>query len=133
MVIRIRISKDRQYNGQKNKKLSTKHTHKTKDRVARTLLKTGGELRCSGQLSSFSSTSGTRRDIFFSKLTATVGRLWDYSVRGGFMHTYKYKYEYLAQLLALFQSNPGSFLLMFFCCFFALGGTRVLLGMHRPV
>jgi hypothetical protein len=77
VVIRIRISKDRQYNGQKNKKLSTRHTHKTKDRVARTLLKTDGELRCSGQLSSFSSTSGTRRDIIFSKLTATVGRLWN--------------------------------------------------------
>jgi hypothetical protein len=28
---------------QKNKQRSTKHTHKTKDRVTRTLLKTGGE------------------------------------------------------------------------------------------
>ena len=34
-VIRIYQSKDRQHNGQKqkNKQLSTKHTHKTKDRV----------------------------------------------------------------------------------------------------
>ena len=30
-------------------KRSTKHTHKTKDRVTRTPLKTGGELRCSGR------------------------------------------------------------------------------------
>ena len=50
-VIRIRKSKkNRQHNGQKkkDKQRSTKHTHKTKDRVTRTPLKTGGELRCSG-------------------------------------------------------------------------------------
>ena len=44
-VIRIRISKkNRQYNGQKDKKWSTRYTHKTKDRVTRTPLKTGVEL-----------------------------------------------------------------------------------------
>ena len=32
---------------QKDKQRSTKHTHKTKDRVTRTPLKTEGELRCS--------------------------------------------------------------------------------------
>ena len=37
-----------------------KHTHKTKDRVTRTPLKSGGELRCSGRLRSSFSTSGTR-------------------------------------------------------------------------
>ena len=37
---------------QKDKQRSTKHTHKTKDRVTRTPLKTAGELRCSGRLSS---------------------------------------------------------------------------------
>jgi hypothetical protein len=31
---------------QKNKQRSTKHTHQTKDRVTRTPLKNGGELRC---------------------------------------------------------------------------------------
>ena len=46
---------------QKNKQRSTKHTHKTKDRVTRTPLKTGSELRCSGMASSSWSTSGTRR------------------------------------------------------------------------
>jgi hypothetical protein len=30
----------------KDKQRSTKHTYKTKDRVTRTPLKTGGELRC---------------------------------------------------------------------------------------
>ena len=45
-VIRICNSKDQQYNGQKKKdnQRSTKHMHKTKDRVTRTPLKTGGEL-----------------------------------------------------------------------------------------
>ena len=48
---RIRISKkNRQHNGQKkkvqqDKQRSTKHTYKTKDRVTRTPLNTGGELR----------------------------------------------------------------------------------------
>jgi hypothetical protein len=43
-IIRIRNSKkDRQHNGQKknDKQRSTKHTHKTKDRVTRTALTTG--------------------------------------------------------------------------------------------
>ena len=46
---------------QKVKQRSTKHTYTTKDRVTRTPLKTGGELRFSGRVSSSCSTSGTRR------------------------------------------------------------------------
>ena len=48
---------------QKDKQRSTKHSFffKTKDRVTRTPLKTGGELRCSGRVSSYCSTSDTRR------------------------------------------------------------------------
>ena len=38
---------------QKDKPQSTKHTQKTKDRVTRTPLKSGGELRCSGRTSHF--------------------------------------------------------------------------------
>ena len=38
-----------------------KHTYKTKDRVTRTPLKTGGELISSGRVSSSCSTSDTRR------------------------------------------------------------------------
>ena len=62
-VIRIRISKNRpnEKKRQRNKQRSTKHSHKTKDRVTRTTLKTGGELRCSGMGSSSCSTSGTHR------------------------------------------------------------------------
>jgi hypothetical protein len=45
---------------QKNKQPSTKHTYKTKDRVTRTPLKSLGELRCSGRVSSSCSTNGTR-------------------------------------------------------------------------
>ena len=45
---------------QKDKQRSTKHTYKTKDRVTRTPLKTGGELTCSGRVVSSCSTSGTR-------------------------------------------------------------------------
>jgi hypothetical protein len=36
-------------------------THKTKDGVTRTPLKSGGEFRCSGRVSSSCSTSDTRR------------------------------------------------------------------------
>jgi hypothetical protein len=46
---------------QKDKQRSTKHTYKQKDRITRTPLKTGGELRCSERVSSFYSTSDTRR------------------------------------------------------------------------
>jgi hypothetical protein len=48
----VKRQKNRQHNSQKkrdkkNKQRSTKHAHKTKDRVTRTSLKTRGELRCS--------------------------------------------------------------------------------------
>ena len=46
---------------QKDKQRSTKHTHKTKDRVTRTPLKTGGELGCFGRVGSSCSTNGNRR------------------------------------------------------------------------
>jgi hypothetical protein len=47
--------------GTNDKQRSTKHIYKTKDRVTRTPLKTGGELRCSRRVSSPCSTSGTHR------------------------------------------------------------------------
>ena len=43
----------------KDKQRSTKHTHTTKDRVTRTPLKPGGELRCSGRVSCSCSTCST--------------------------------------------------------------------------
>ena len=52
---------NRQHNGhkkvKKDKQRSAKHIQKTKDRVTRTELKTGGELRCSGRECSSCSTS----------------------------------------------------------------------------
>jgi hypothetical protein len=65
VVIRIRISKkNRQHNGQKKKDKRTnndlQNTHKTRDLVTRTPLKTGGALVCSGRIGSSWSTSGTR-------------------------------------------------------------------------
>jgi hypothetical protein len=60
--------KNRQHNGQKKKEKRTsndlrctKNTHKTKDRVTRTPLRTGGELRCSVKVNSTCCTSDTRR------------------------------------------------------------------------
>ena len=42
-AIRICIAKkNRQHNDQKDKQRSTQHTYKTKDRITRTRLKTGG-------------------------------------------------------------------------------------------
>jgi hypothetical protein len=46
---------------QKDKQRSTKHAYTTKDRVTRTPLISGGELRCSGRVISSGSTSGIRR------------------------------------------------------------------------
>ena len=54
----------------KDKQRSTKHTHK--DRVTRTPLKTGDELRCSGMVGSSCSTSGTRR---VTLVTNAVGHI----------------------------------------------------------
>jgi len=66
-VITIRISKDRQINGQKKKggkkekQPSTKTLHKQQMiEKTRTPLKVGDELRCSGRVSSSYNTSGTR-------------------------------------------------------------------------
>ena len=74
-VIRIRKSKkDRQHNGQKEKgkQRSTKHTHKTNDRVTRTPLNSGGELRYSGRASSCCSTNDTRRVNLVTKPVASL-------------------------------------------------------------
>ena len=72
----IRINKlmqDKQHNGQKKKYKRTNNdlqntTQKTKYRVTRTLLKTGGELRCSGRVSSSFPTNGTHRVNLVTKI-----------------------------------------------------------------
>ena len=63
-VIRIRISKKNRWpkeKVQRDKQRSIEHTHKTKDRVTLTPLKTGDEIRCSGMVRNSCSTSGTGR------------------------------------------------------------------------
>ena len=70
-VIRFSKSKEvRQHNGQKKDKRTNNNlqstTHKTKDRETQTPLKTGSELMCSGRVSSYCSTSGTRRVTLFT-------------------------------------------------------------------
>ena len=65
--------------GQKDKQRSTKHTHKTKDRVTRTPLKTGGELGCSGRVGSSCSTSGIRNDNF-CLLYLWLPSSWDHQI-----------------------------------------------------
>ena len=62
-IIRSRISKkNRQHVAQKkkNKRTNNDLPNITKDRVTRTSLKNGGELRCFGRVNSFCSTSDTR-------------------------------------------------------------------------
>ena len=59
---------------QKDKQRSTKHTHQTKDRVTWTPLKTRGELRCSGRVSSSCCTIGTRRVNIVTK--PVISREW---------------------------------------------------------
>ena len=46
------------------KDTSTKYTHKTKDRITQTQLKTGGKLKCCGKVSSSYSTSDARMKQF---------------------------------------------------------------------
>ena len=72
VVIRTRESKkDRQHNVKKKRDKRTNNclqntTQTTNDRATRTRLKSVGELRCSGMVSSSSSTSGTCRVILVS-------------------------------------------------------------------
>ena len=78
-VIGIRKSKDKQHNGQMKKdkmtKWSTKHTHKTKYRVTRTPLKTGGGLGCSGRVSIICFTNDARRVTLVTDLV--ISHKWE--------------------------------------------------------
>ena len=70
---------------QKDKQQSTQHTHKAKERVTRTPLKTGSELRCSGRVfkmkcwlqSVYLTKTCITIEIFFSVDNCTV---WTYPV-----------------------------------------------------
>jgi len=58
---------------EKEKQRSTKHTHKTKDWVTRTPLKSGVEIRCSGMVRSSCTTSGTRHVNFVTNPVISHG------------------------------------------------------------
>jgi hypothetical protein len=79
-VIKIRKSKkDRQHNGQKKRNRRTNNdlqntTHKTKDRVTRTPLSTGCEIKCSGRVSSSCSSSDTSRVTLVTNLVISYER-----------------------------------------------------------
>jgi len=59
---------------QKDKQRSTKHIHKTKDRLTRIPLKIGGEIRCSGSVGSSCSSSGTHR---INLVNPMISREWE--------------------------------------------------------
>ena len=63
---------------------TTKHTHKTKDRITRTPLKNGGELRSSRRVSSSCSTSGTQKNLIGNELPVIVSMLASSMVVHGF-------------------------------------------------
>jgi hypothetical protein len=80
---------------QKDKQQSIKHIFKTKDRVTRTPLKTGGELRYSGRVCSSCSTSGTRRVNLVTN--PVISRKWgkDQEV---FTTSGKYPWSFVTQI-----------------------------------
>jgi hypothetical protein len=70
---------------QTDKQRSTKHTHKTKDRVTRTPLKFGDELVCSERVGSSSSTSDTRCIILVTNpvISHERGKDWEVLTTSG--------------------------------------------------
>jgi hypothetical protein len=79
----------------KEKKQYTKHSHKTKDRVTRSPLKTGEELRCYGRVSSSCSTIGTRRVNLVTNLVISHVRGKDREV---FTTSGKYSWSFVIEI-----------------------------------
>jgi hypothetical protein len=90
---------------QKDKQRSTKHTYKTKDRVTRTPLKTRGELRCSGRVSSSRSTSGTRRVNLVTN--PVISREWGKG-REVFTTSGTYPWSFVTQIFHNGQPSHGA-------------------------
>jgi hypothetical protein len=91
--------------GQKDKQQSTKHTHKTKARVTRTPLKTGGELGCSGRVSSSCSTSGTHRVNLVTN--PVISQEWGKG-RKVFTTSGTYPWSFVTQIFHSGQLSHGS-------------------------
>jgi hypothetical protein len=83
---------------------STKHTYKTKDRVTRTPLKTGGERKYSGRVSSSCSTSGTRRVNLVTN--PVISREWGKD-REVFTTSGTYPWSFVTQIFHNSQPNHG--------------------------
>ena len=104
-VIRICISKNNRQiqwskeKVQKDKQWSTKHTHKSKDRVTRTPIKIMGELRRSERVRSSCSTSDTRRVTLITN--PVISDEWGKClrqvehIRGNFWHRYSITVNFL--------------------------------------
>ena len=107
-AIRNRISKKNKHNGQKkvqtDKQRSTKHTYESKDRVTRTPLKPGDELRCSGRVSSSCSTSGTRRVNLVTN--PVISREWGKD-REVFATSGTYPWSFVTQMFHSGQPSHG--------------------------
>jgi len=80
------------------------HTHKTKDPVTRTPLKTGGELRCSGRVSSSYSTRGTRRVNLVTN--PAISHEWGKD-RKVFMTSGTYSWSFVTQIFHNGHVNHG--------------------------
>ena len=90
--------------GTKDKQWSTKHTYKIKDRVTRTPLKTGGELRCSGRISSSCSTSGTRHVNLVTN--PVISREWGKD-REVFATSGTYPWSFVTQIFHICRPSHG--------------------------
>jgi hypothetical protein len=83
---------------------SAKYTYKTKDRVTRTPLKTGGELRCSGRVGSHCSTIDTRRvNLVTNAMTSHErGKDWEVFTTSG-----TYPWSFVTQILVFHNGQPS--------------------------
>ena len=89
---------------QNDKQRSTKHTYKTKDWVTRTPLKTGGEFRCSGRVSSSYSTSGTRHVNLVTN--SVISREWGKDLEV-FTTSGTYPWSFVTQIFHNGQPSHG--------------------------
>ena len=89
---------------QEDKQRSTKHTYRTKDRVTRTPLKTGGDLMCSGRVSSSCYTSDTGRVNLVTSpvISHERGKDWEVFTTSG-----TYPWSFVTQIFHYGQPSRG--------------------------
>jgi len=99
------------------KRKSTKgQTHKTKDRVIRTQLKPGGELKCSRRVNSSCSTSGTRRVNLVTN--PVISREWGedrevFTISG--TYPWYYKYYIMFKIVGLLTGTKMNYVSLLLC------------------